>query len=92
LDGLGFEETLGLELGVELGAVLLVGGEIVFGKNDGLAGEAVAQGVEPDPAFAFGDDGTGRAGSVPAVDGGSGFFSETERGMRLDSWKHLNCF
>ena len=92
MDGLGFEEALGLELGVELGAVVFIGGEIVFGQNDRLAGEAVAESVERDSAFAFGDDGTGRAGSVPAVDGGSGFFSETERGMRLGSWKHLNCF
>ena len=42
-----------LELGVELGAVLLIGGEIVFGPNDGLASEPVAEGVEPDPMLAF---------------------------------------
>ena len=42
LDRLGFEQTLRLELGVKLGAVLLVGREIVFRENDGLAGETMA--------------------------------------------------
>jgi len=53
LESLGFKEAVRLELGVELGAVLLIGGEIVFGQNDGLASEPVAEGVEPDPMLAF---------------------------------------
>jgi hypothetical protein len=58
---------------VELSAVVLIGGEIVFGQNDGLAGEAVAQGVEPNPALAFGGYGSGGACGIFAVDGGSRF-------------------
>ena len=64
LDGFGFEQALGLELGVELGAGAAIGGEIVFGQDDGLAGEAVAQGVEGGSALAFGGDGAGGAGGV----------------------------
>jgi len=49
---------------VELGAVVLIGGEIVFGQNDSLAGEAVAESVERDPAFAFRGDRAGGASCV----------------------------
>ena len=59
LDGFGFEQTLGFEVGVELGAALLIGGEVVFGQNDGLAGEAVAEGVARRTALAFGGDRAG---------------------------------
>jgi hypothetical protein len=52
---------LRLELGVELGAVLLISGEIVFGQNDGLTGEAVTESVERASAFAFGRDRAGGA-------------------------------
>ena len=44
LDGFGFEQAVGLELGMELSAGVSIDGEIVFGQNDGLAGEAVAEG------------------------------------------------
>ena len=47
---------------MELGAVLLIGGEIVFGKNDGLAGESVAETVEGASALAFGSDWAGWSG------------------------------
>jgi hypothetical protein len=33
--------------------VALIGGEMFFGQNDGLAGEAVTQGVERRSALAF---------------------------------------
>jgi hypothetical protein len=42
----------------------LIGGEIVIGQNDGLAGEAMAQGVERDAAFAFGSDGASGADGI----------------------------
>ena len=54
--------------------MLLIRGEIVFGQNDRLAGEAVAQGVERGSAFALWGDGAGGTGRVAAIDGGSGFF------------------
>jgi hypothetical protein len=57
-----------------LGEVLLIGREIVFGQNDGLAGEAVAESVEGRSTFALLGTRAGGAGGVAAVDGGSGFF------------------
>ena len=77
---------------MELGAVVFIGGEIVFGQNDRLAGEAVAESVERDSAFAFRGDRAGGASCVPAVDGALWFLSEKGRGMRLSSWKHLDFF
>jgi len=59
LDAFGFEQTLRLQLGVELGAVLLIGVEIIRGEHDGLAGKAVTKGVEGYPAPAFCSYGAG---------------------------------
>ena len=84
LDSLGFEQTLRLELGVELGAMLLIGCEIVFGQNDGLAGEAVAESVEGRSALAFGGDWTSGAGGVFAVDGSPPFFERRRIGANCD--------
>ena len=56
---------------MEAGAGLLVGLEVVFGEDDGLAGEAVAEGVEGGSALAFGGDGASGAGGVLAVGGGA---------------------
>jgi len=67
----GFEQTLRLELGKELRAGVLICGEIVFGQNNGLAGEGVAESVEGGSAFAFGGGGDGGVGGVLTVDGGA---------------------
>jgi hypothetical protein len=72
LDGFGFEQTLGLELGCELSAMALIGGKVVFGQNDGLAGEAVAKSVERGTGFAPQGDRTRGVGGVLTIDGGPG--------------------
>jgi hypothetical protein len=51
--------------------VLLIGCEIFRGKNDGVAGEAVAKGVEGYPALTFGGYGAAGTGGVLAVDFGA---------------------
>ena len=51
--------------------MLLVGSEIFRGKNDGLAGEAVAKGVERYPALTFGADWSAGMGGVLAIDFGA---------------------
>jgi hypothetical protein len=66
--------------------VLLIGGEIVFGQNDGLAGQAVAEGVERDAALAFGGDGPSGTGGVFAVDRGPGF----SRGQGKCGWMWIH--
>jgi hypothetical protein len=53
---------------VELAAVLLIGGEIFRREHDGVAGEAVAEGVEGYSALALGTDGAAGMGGVLAVD------------------------
>src|SRR5258708_2261988 len=63
-----FKEPGGLEFGVEVATGLLVGGEIVFGQEDGLTGEGVAQSVQRRAALAFGSDGAGGVGRVFAID------------------------
>ncbi|MBV8842961.1 MAG: hypothetical protein JO307_09130 [Bryobacterales bacterium] len=57
---------------MELGAVLLISGEVFFGQHDGLAGEPVAEGVEGRSALAFGRNRAGGTRCVLAVDGGAG--------------------
>jgi len=52
---------------VELGAVALIGGEIFFGQNEGLAGEALTQGVERRSALAFLGTRARETGGVAAV-------------------------
>jgi hypothetical protein len=87
LDGFGFEQTFSPELGVELGAVLLIRGEIVFGQNHGLAGQAVTESVERRSALAlFGARAGGESG-VAAVDGGSRFLRGRGGGCE---WVHEN--
>ena len=54
-----------------MAAVLLIGGDIFRGKNDGLAGEAVTKGVQGYPALAFGRNGAAGMGGVLAVDFGA---------------------
>ena len=45
IDAFGFEETLRLRFCLELGAVRLIGTQIVGGEHDGLAGKAVTKAV-----------------------------------------------
>ena len=53
---------------MELAAVLLIGGEIFRGKDDGVAGEAVAKCVERYPALTCHCDWSAGMGGVLAVD------------------------
>ena len=68
LDEFRFEEAVGLQLGVELGAGALVGGEVVRRQNHGLARETVAQGIERCATFPFRGDWPGGVDGVAAVD------------------------
>ena len=53
---------------MELTAMLFISCEIFRGENDGVAGEAVAEGVERYPALTCHSHGAGRMGGVLAVD------------------------
>ena len=86
LNGSGFEQSFRLQLGEDLGAGVLIRGQIVAGENDGLAGEAVAESIEQDSSFAFGRDGSSGAGGVLAVYRGA---MRIRRGLR---WVHGNAF
>ena len=75
-DGLhdfGLEKSDGLELGLELAAGFAVGGEVVGGQDDSLAGKAVAQGVQRGAALALGSGWSGGARGVLTIDGGTGW-------------------
>jgi hypothetical protein len=86
LDAFGFEQTLRLELGVELAAVILIGCEIFRGEDDGVACEAVTKGVERYAALAIYCDGPAGMGGVLAVD-----FSAIDRCRRVHN-KNFGSF
>ena len=82
LSEVGFGGALGLVLEVEGLGVLLVGGEVVGGQDDDLAGEAVAEGVHGGTLFAGGGFGAGGFGGVGAVDGAAVFVHGVHLGTR----------
>jgi hypothetical protein len=52
LDELLFERAFGLEIVKEAAGVVLVGGVVLGGKDDDVAGESMAEGVEGGALFA----------------------------------------
>ena len=59
LPRVGFQDASRFELVMKLAAGILVGGEVVAGEHDGLAGESVAEGVQGGSGFGFGLGGFG---------------------------------
>ena len=76
LGELALEITLGFEADEELFGEAHIDLQVFSGQHDGLAGEAVAQGVQRCAALALGRDGSSGVGGVLTID------------FCTDSWVH----
>ncbi len=71
LDDLCFERAFGPEIVKEAAGVVLVGGVVLGGKDDDVAGESMAEGVEGGALFAGWGAGAGGVLGVGSVDFGA---------------------